>query len=109
MEIPERLATAAEQLAAAVCRPALMDERQLLDESEAWERLGRIVDARRVALAGEVAWRSREQLGDASLARRRGDRDGTDLLARELRVGVREARRRTALGIRVRTGLSVTG
>jgi hypothetical protein len=96
-------------LAALPCRPVVMTDRDLLDELECWEQVGRIVDARRVALAGEAAWRSRDQLGDGALAKQHGDRDATDLLARELRIGVREARRRTALGIRVRTGLSMTG
>ncbi|HEV7623803.1 MAG TPA: DUF222 domain-containing protein [Amnibacterium sp.] len=86
-----------------------MSDDGLLAHLEQWEALGRLADARRAALAGEVAWRSREQIGDASLARRRGDRDATDLLARELRISLQEARRRTALGIRVRAGLSITG
>jgi hypothetical protein len=109
MQVTEQLTAEAAALAALACLPAVLDDCALLGESEAWEAIGRLADARRVALAGEVAWRSREQIGDASLARKHGDRDATDLLARELRIGAREARRRTALGIRVRTGLSITG
>ena len=86
-------------VAAIPCGPAGMGDRQLLEDTEAWEALGRLVDARRVALAGEVAWRSREQLGEHGLARRSGDRDATDLLARELLISGREARKRTALGV----------
>src|SRR5947209_4149095 len=91
------------------CGPAGMGDRQLLDDAEAWEALGRLVDARRVAIAGEIAWRSREQLGEHGLARRSGDRDATDLLARELLISGREARKRTALGLRVRSRLSMQG
>ncbi|MGN6742010.1 MAG: DUF222 domain-containing protein, partial [Amnibacterium sp.] len=79
------------------------------EEAEAWEALGRLVDARRVALAGEVAWRSRPQLGESSLARRQGERDAADLLARQLRIGRFEAKRRTALGLRVRSRLTLAG
>ncbi len=109
MQVIEQLAAEALALAAVACRPAVLDDCRLLEQSEAWEAIGRLADARRVALAGEVAWRSREQLGDASLAKQHGDRDATDLLARQLRIGTREARRRTALGLRVRAGLSITG
>ncbi|HEY8319511.1 MAG TPA: DUF222 domain-containing protein [Amnibacterium sp.] len=91
------------------CGPVGMGDRQLLEDAEAWEALGRLVDARRVAIAGEIAWRSREQLGEHGLARRSGDRDATDLLARELLISGREARKRTALGLRVRSRLSMQG
>src|ERR1700712_4071360 len=87
-------------IAAAPCRPAVLSDDDLLADVDRWEALGRLVDARRTALAGEVAWRSRDQVGEASLARRRGDRNGTDLLARELRISERAARRRTRLGLR---------
>jgi hypothetical protein len=109
MQAVERLTQEGEALLGVPCRPAVMSERQLLEEAAAWERLARVADARRVALAGEIAWRSREQIGEASVARRRGARDAADLLARELRIGVREARRRTALGLRVRTRLTLLG
>ncbi|WP_331954821.1 DUF222 domain-containing protein [Amnibacterium sp.] len=89
--------------------PAGMGDRQLLEDAEAWEALGRLVDARRVAIAGEIAWRSREQLGEHGLARRSGDRDSTDLVARELLIGGREARKRTVLGLRIRSRLSMQG
>jgi hypothetical protein len=109
MQVAETLTTEATLLVGLPCRPAVLRDGDLLVELEGWEQLGRIVDAHRVELAGEVAWRSRDQIGDASLAKQQGDRDATDLLARELRIGVREARRRTALGLRVRSGLSITG
>ncbi|HEV7623627.1 MAG TPA: DUF222 domain-containing protein, partial [Amnibacterium sp.] len=99
----------ASALAAAPCRPAGMGDGQLLEETERLEALGRLLDAQRVALAGEIAWRSREQLGEQGLARRQGDRNAADLLARRLLIGGREARRRTALGLRLRTRLSLQG
>ncbi|HEY0373369.1 MAG TPA: DUF222 domain-containing protein [Amnibacterium sp.] len=103
------LGQAIDIVAGAPCGPAGMGDRQLLEDAEAWETLGRLVDARRVAIAGEIAWRSREQLGEHGLARRLGDRDATDLLARELLIAGREARKRTALGLRVRARLSMQG
>ncbi|MGN6744086.1 MAG: DUF222 domain-containing protein, partial [Amnibacterium sp.] len=109
MQAEAQLAEVVDLVAAAPCRPAVADDRQLLEEAEAWEALGRLVDARRVALAGEVAWRSRPQIGEASLARRQGERDAADLLARQLRIGRFEAKRRTALGLRVRSRLTLAG
>ncbi|MGN6742364.1 MAG: DUF222 domain-containing protein, partial [Amnibacterium sp.] len=109
MQGAEQLAEVVDLVAAAPCRPAVMGDHQLLEEAEAWEALGRLVDARRVALAGEVAWRSRPQIGEASLARRHGERDAADLLARRLRIGRFEAKRRTALGLRVRSRLTLAG
>src|SRR6195952_3503056 len=91
------------------CGPAGLGDRQLLEDAEAGGALGRVGGARRVAIAGEIAWRSREQLGEHGLARRSGDRDATDLLARELLISGREARKRTALGLRVRSRLSMQG
>src|SRR3954447_933669 len=76
---------------------AATDEALLVD-AEALEALGRLVDARRVAVAAEVAWRSRPQLGGEGLAFRLGERTGSDLLARRLRIPTREANRRIAIG-----------
>ena len=45
---------------------------ELLANTSALEALGRLVDARRVACAGEVAERSRVELGDQRLSTRRG-------------------------------------
>ncbi|HEY8318346.1 MAG TPA: DUF222 domain-containing protein [Amnibacterium sp.] len=109
MEMADRLVAEATALGAVPCRPVALDDSRLLDEIEAWERIGRLADARRTALAGEIAWRSREQIGEASLAKREGQRDAVDLLAQELRISTREAKRRTALGLRLRSRLSLLG
>ena len=109
MRTSEQLEAEATALGEVPCRPAVLDDRRLLEEIEAWERIGRLADARRTALAGEIAWRSREQIGEASLAKREGQRDAVDLLAHELRISTREAKRRTALGLRLRSRLSLLG
>ena len=109
MRTSEQLEAEATALGEVPCRPAVLDDRRLLEEIEAWERLGRLADARRTALAGEIAWRSREQIGEASLAKREGQRDAVDLLAHELRISTREAKRRTGLGLRLRSRLSLQG
>ena len=109
MRAVEQLEAEGLTLAAVPCRPAIATDEQLLAEAESWETIGRLVGARRVAIAGEVAWRSRVQLGDASLARRKGERDAADLPARELRIGRFDAKRRAALGLRVRSRLTLAG
>src|SRR5690554_374977 len=58
------------------------DDDRLLRMTGTIERLGRVVDARRVAAAGEVQHRSRRTLGAASLAVRKGCRDAAELLRR---------------------------
>lgn len=74
------------------------DDALLLAEAESWEAIGRVVDARRVALAAEIQSRSDPRLGAAGLAHREGFASGEDLLQERLRIGYREARRRAALG-----------
>src|SRR4051794_41891303 len=73
-------------------------DEELLAYADAWEAIGRLVDGRRAAVAAEVAWRSRPQVGDAGLAFRHGDRSAVDLLTRRLRISAREAGRRIAIG-----------
>ncbi len=53
------------------CGPAGMGDRQLLEDAEAWEALGRLVDARRVAI-----WRVRSRGGPASSSASTGSPDG---------------------------------
>ena len=71
---------------------------ELLADAEGWEAVGRLVDARRITVAAEVALRSRPQLGTEGLAFRHGERSGVDLLTRRLRISGREASRRIAIG-----------
>lgn len=73
------------------------------------EAVGRRVDALRVALAAEVAERSRRELGPESLAARRGCRTGVELVQRATGVARSTALRRIRLGAAVRPGTSLTG
>jgi hypothetical protein len=82
---------------------------ELLATMGAVEALGRVVDARRVALAGEVAERSRVELGDQRLSTRRGCRSAAELLERVTQVSGAEARRRIALGSATRARSGFTG
>lgn len=76
---------------------AASDE-ELLADAEAWEAVGRLADARRAAVACEVARRSHPQLGITGLAFRHGDRSAVDLLTRHLRISGKEATKRIAIG-----------
>ena len=79
----------------------------LLAELAALEAVGRLVDAQRAAYAGEIAERSRVELGEQRLSARRGCRSAVELVERVTQVSGTEARRRVALGAatRVRVGL----
>lgn len=80
---------------------------QLLATMAALEGLGRLVDARRAGLAGEVAERSRVELGERRLSTQKGCRSAVELIERVTQVSAAEARRRIAVGsaTRARTGL----
>jgi len=77
-----------------------------LVESEA---MGRRVDALRVALAGEVAERSRRELGSAGLAARRGCRNAVELVQRATGCSGASVNRRIRLGRATHAGSSITG
>jgi Domain of unknown function (DUF222) len=81
---------------------------ELLENTGAVEALGRLVDAHRVACAGEVAERSRVELGDHRLSTRRGCRSAGELVERVTQASAFEVRRRITLGTatRARTGLT---
>ncbi|MDQ0576670.1 HNH endonuclease signature motif containing protein [Agromyces albus] len=80
----------------------------LLAAMSALEALGRVVDAHRVAFAGEVAERSRVELGDQRLSTRTSCRSAAELIERVTQVSGVEARRRIGLGgaTRARTGFT---
>ncbi|MFE6256692.1 DUF222 domain-containing protein [Agromyces sp. NPDC057865] len=88
--------------------PAAWTDDELLVNAGALEALGRVVDAHRVAVAGEVAERSRVELGDQRLSTRKGCRSAVELLERVTQVSGFEARRRVSLGAatRVRDGFA---
>ena len=79
---------------------------RLLGEVEA---LGRRVDALRVALAGEVAERSRRELGRDGLAARSGCRSGVELVQRVTGASGVAVSRRIRLGRATRAAVSITG
>ncbi|MDN3310063.1 DUF222 domain-containing protein [Microbacterium oryzae] len=72
------------------------------------EHLGRVVDALRVRVAGEVAFRSR-RADDEALADRYGCRTGTELLERLTGASSRELRGRARLDESTRTRTALTG
>ncbi|TFD29061.1 HNH endonuclease signature motif containing protein [Cryobacterium cryoconiti] len=85
------------------------DDDGLLQVTTAVEVLGRRVDALRVAAAGEVADRSRPELGTSQLSARKGCRTAGELLERLTLVSGPTAGRRMRLGKQLRTGRSLSG
>ena len=85
------------------------DDDGLLQVTTAVEALGRRVDALRVLVAGEVAERSRSELGTGQLSARKGCRNAGELLKRITLVSGPTARRRIRLGTQLRTGRSLSG
>lgn len=88
--------------------PSGWSDHEVLATMGALEALGRVVDSRRAALAGEVAERSRAELGEGRLSTRKGCRSAVELVERVTQVSAVEARRRIAVGsaTRARTGLT---
>ena len=84
-------------------------DHELLANTAALEALGRLVDAHRAACAGEVAERSRVELGDQRLSTRRGCRSAAELLERVTQASASEVRRRIALGSATRARSGYTG
>jgi len=110
-EITEHLAAAVVAARAAVTVPevpGLSDDRLLSTMAEA-EELGRTVDALRVAVAAEVAERSRRTLGTDRLSARRGCRTPYELIARITHVSERTAVKRCTLGEVLRHRETITG
>jgi 5-methylcytosine-specific restriction protein A len=109
--IPEALERLSSALAGVVGfdDPAGWSDDDLLASTAAVEAVGRVVDARRAACAGEIAERSRVELGDQRLSTRRGCRSATELIERVTRVSGAEARRRIALGSATRARVSFLG
>ncbi|GAB3123871.1 HNH endonuclease signature motif containing protein [Glaciibacter psychrotolerans] len=82
--------------------PEAFTDDDLLGVLGAFEGVGRLVDAGRVAVAATVEERSGRWLGRDSLAAKRGCNSGIDLITRITRISGREAKRRSALGLRMR-------
>ncbi|GAB3123277.1 HNH endonuclease signature motif containing protein [Glaciibacter psychrotolerans] len=81
--------------------PEAFTDDDLLGVLGAFEGVGRLVDAGRVAVAATVEERSGRWLGRDSLAAKRGCTSGIDLITRVTRISGREAKRRSALGLRM--------
>ena len=88
---------------------AALSDAALLEQVAAVEELGRLVDARRVQLAAEVAERSRFELGAEGLARRMGHARPGHLLERLTRTSAHDIGARLALGRLVRERTSLDG
>ena len=86
-----------------------LSDDELLECGAEWERLGRLVDARRIGFAAEVEDRSTAAGAGLRLPARFGLRDGTDLVSRTTRVSRREAAGRVNLGSDLRPRSTLTG
>ncbi len=99
-----------ERLRALVDGPAVgaRSDDDLLRTAALVGELGRVIDAARLPVAGEIADRSRRELAAAGLASRRGCRGADELLERVTRVSgaTARSRMRTALPLRGRVGLT---
>ncbi|HET6672622.1 MAG TPA: DUF222 domain-containing protein, partial [Agromyces sp.] len=89
--------------------PAGWRDDDLLTITGALETVGRVIDAQRAAVAGEIAERSRAELGDSRLSARKGCRSATELIERVTQVSGFEARRRVSIGTATRTRSAFTG
>ena len=87
---------------------AFTDE-PLLQVAAAVERLGRRVDGLRVAVAAELADRSRPELGSGGLAARKGCRTPVELLERLTRAAADTVQKRIRVGTATRARLSIAG
>ncbi|MFB6610667.1 DUF222 domain-containing protein [Agromyces sp. NPDC056379] len=89
--------------------PRGLGDDELLLATGALERVGRLLDAHRAGVAGEIADRSRVELGGQRLSARKGCRSAAELLERVTQVSGAEARRRISVGAATRAGTGLTG
>ncbi|SDT14762.1 HNH endonuclease signature motif containing protein [Microterricola viridarii] len=90
------------------------DERMLRDDAlleltAAAEAVGRLADSLRLRVAGEVAFRSRRELGEDRLSARKGCRNGVELLARTTLASERTITQRMRLGAATRPRTALSG
>ncbi|PPL16710.1 HNH endonuclease signature motif containing protein [Microterricola pindariensis] len=90
------------------------DERMLRDDAlleltATAEAVGRLADALRLRAAGEVAFRSRRELGEDRLSAKKGCRNAVELLARITLASERTLTQRMRLGAAVRPRTALTG
>ncbi|SDS09198.1 HNH endonuclease signature motif containing protein [Microterricola viridarii] len=90
------------------------DERMLRDDAlleltATAEAVGRLADALRIRAAGEVAFRSRRELGEDRLSAKKGCRNAVELLARTTLASERTLTQRMRLGAATRPRTALTG
>ena len=95
--------------AAARAGAAGLDDSALVLAASTAEELGRLVDALRVQLAGEIDERSRYELGRDGLAQRLGETRAVHLIEKVTLVSSREAARRVRLGRATRARFALDG
>jgi hypothetical protein len=95
--------------ALAALDPVSSRPNEVLSELVELEGVGRLIDARRAALAGEVGQLSRPELGDEGLARSENFPTAAKLLAAVTGTSVREAGSRIELGQRLRAASQLSG
>jgi hypothetical protein len=103
-----------QQAEAALRRVALVDRSTLSDDEliahlKLEESVGRFIDSSRVFTAGEVAERSRYELGAAGLSMRLSERKPVNFIEQTTRVSQAEASRRVRIGLAVRPRQSMFG
>src|SRR5665648_760511 len=103
------LAAAAWVLALRPSAVAGMDDAAVVRLLTEVEAVGRRVDALRVALAGEVAERSRRELGREGLAARLGCRNAVELVQRTTGASGPTVNRRIRLGAATRASVGLSG
>jgi len=101
----------AKSLLAAAARVGVagLDDSDLVLAASTAEELGRLVDALRVQLAGEIDERSRYELGRDGLAQRLGETRAVHLIEKVTLVSSREAARRVRLGRATRSRFGLDG
>jgi hypothetical protein len=101
----------AKRLLAAVARAGAvgLDDSTLVLTASTVEEVGRLVDALRIQLAGEIDERSRYELGREGLAQRLGETRAVHLIEKITLVSQREATRRVRLGRATRTRYALDG
>jgi hypothetical protein len=84
-------------------------QRDLLESVAGVEAIGRVTDAARTVLAGEVEHRSRATLGSDGPAATLGCGSGSELLQRIARINPTSARARIRLGTQIHRAISFSG
>ncbi|MBM7832643.1 hypothetical protein JOE59_003348 [Agromyces cerinus] len=109
--IPEALEQVRSALHAALDLdpPRGLGDDELLVAMGALEGVGRLLDAHRATFAGEVAERSRVELGAGRLSTRKGCRSAAELIERVTQVSGTEARRRVSVGRATLADTGLTG